>query len=259
VSIRPAKEEQTVHRFDDVELADHTKSSDRAPTADLDRPTQQALTHSTVAPLGLSGMSALQRAAGNAGVAGLVEEGAGDSVRSVVSSGSGRPLDDDTRVQMETGLGADFSSVRVHTGSEASRSAEAVAATAYTVGEDIVFRDGHFDPASDGGKRTLAHELTHVVQQRQGPVDGTPADGGIRVSDPGDTYERQAEASADAVMSRQADPSAPTVSREEVPEEEELQAQREEVPEEEELQAQREEEPEEELKAQSEEVPEEEE
>jgi hypothetical protein len=85
----------------------------------------------------------------------------------------------------------------------------------------------------------LAHELTHVVQQRQGPVDGTPADGGIRVSDPGDTYERQAEASADAVMSRQADPSAPTVSREEVPEEEELQAQREEEPEEE-LQAQRE-------------------
>ncbi len=55
----------------------------------------------------------------------------------------------------------------------------------------------------------LAHELTHVVQQRGGPVDGTPAPGGVRVSDPSDRFEREAVASADCAMSIQTPDAAP--------------------------------------------------
>ena len=74
-------------------------------------------------------------------------------------------------------------------------------AKAYTVGNEVVFNRGAYQPDSDAGRHTLAHELTHVVQQRSGPVDGTPTGDGVAVSDPGDRFEREAEASASAVMS----------------------------------------------------------
>ena len=57
----------------------------------------------------------------------------------------------------------------------------------------------------------MAHELTHVVQQRSGPVDGTSAPGGIKVSDPSDRFEREAAANAERAMATPADP-APGVS-----------------------------------------------
>jgi hypothetical protein len=68
----------------------------------------------------------------------------------------------------------------------------------------------------------LAHELTHVVQERAGAVDGTPAPGGIWVSDPSDRFEREAAAKAERVISTPvaASASAPAVQREEAPEEE---------------------------------------
>ena len=69
-------------------------------------------------------------------------------------------------------------------------------------GSDIVFKSGQFDTSSAVGQRTLAHELTHVVQQRSGPVDGTDAAGGIRVSDPADRFEQAAEATAAAIMAQ---------------------------------------------------------
>ncbi|MGH8905071.1 MAG: DUF4157 domain-containing protein [Egibacteraceae bacterium] len=96
--------------------------------------------------------------------------------------------------------GHDFSDVRVHTDGKASESARSVQAHAYTVGNDVVFQGGQYSPETDAGKRMLAHELTHVVQQRSGPLDGTPAPGGIQVSDHSDTFERAAERSADQVM-----------------------------------------------------------
>src|SRR5262249_30155596 len=65
----------------------------------------------------------------------------------------------------------------------------------------IVFQRDAFDPGSQSGATTLAHELTHVVQQRSGPVDGTPVTGGIRVSDPGDRFEREASVTAEKAMS----------------------------------------------------------
>lgn len=159
--------------------------------------------------LGPGGMLGLQRAVGNAGVGALVEEER-SPVLDVVGSGGGSPLDADTRADMETRLGHDFSDVRVHTDSRAHDSAKSVNAHAYTAGNNIVFQRDQYAPDTDAGKRTLAHELTHVVQQRSGPVDGTPADGGISVSDPSDRFEREAVANADHVMSQPAPAPAAT-------------------------------------------------
>ena len=142
----------------------------------------------------------LQKTAGNATVTAALEEEQPSMVKDVVNSGGGTPLAGETREFMESRLGADFGDVRVHTDSKASESARSVQAHAYTVGNDVVFQSGKYEPDSESGKRMLAHELTHVVQQRSGPVAGTPAPGGIQISNPSDTFERAAESSADRVM-----------------------------------------------------------
>jgi hypothetical protein len=165
--------------------------------------------------LGPAGLLGLQRAVGNAGVGAVVEEER-SPVHDVISSG-GSPLAADVREDMEGRFGQDFSDVRVHTGSAAHDSAKSVNAQAYTVGSNIVFQRDKYDPSSDTGKHMLAHELTHVVQQRSGPVDGTDTGGGVKVSDPSDRFERDAVANADRIM---AAPAAP-VQREEAPAEEE--------------------------------------
>lgn len=78
---------------------------------------------------------------------------------------SGQPLAADARVLMEQGFGRDFSQVRVHTDALAAQSAHAVNALAYTVGRHIVFGTGQYAPELPAGRRLLAHELAHVVQQ----------------------------------------------------------------------------------------------
>lgn len=94
--------------------------------------------------------------------------------RSVVSEGlldgigSGFTLDPITKNFMESRFGRDFSQVRVHADQRAAESAKAVDALAYTVGRDVVFGAGRYDVASSGGKKLLAHELAHVVQQGTG-------------------------------------------------------------------------------------------
>jgi hypothetical protein len=80
---------------------------------------------------------------------------------------SAAPLDPATRSEMEASFGYDFGPVRLHTGGGAARSAKSLYARAYTVGRDIVFGAGAYAPGTPGGKRLLAHELAHVVQQRQ--------------------------------------------------------------------------------------------
>lgn len=77
----------------------------------------------------------------------------------------GRPLDAGARAFMEPRFGQDFSRVRVHTNPQAAESARAVGAHAYTVGTHIAFGGGQYAPATTTGRRLLAHELTHVVQQ----------------------------------------------------------------------------------------------
>ncbi len=177
--------------------------------------------------LGPAGLLGLQRAVGNAGVGALVSEEERSPVLDVVGSGGGSPLDTDTRADMESRLGHDFGDVRVHTDSRAHDSARAVNAHAYTVGSNVVFQRDKYDPSSTEGKTMLAHELTHVVQQRSGPVDGTPTGGGVQVSDPSDRFEQEAAANADRAMSAPApatvSPAGPAVQRqadeEEQPEE----------------------------------------
>lgn len=81
---------------------------------------------------------------------------------------SGEPLDAATRAFFEPRFGHDFSRVRVHADMGAAESARAVDASAYTVGEHIVFDASQFDPGSHSGRKLLAHELTHTIQQRSG-------------------------------------------------------------------------------------------
>ena len=80
--------------------------------------------------------------------------------------GPGRPLDPTTRAEMEHGFGQDFGHVRVHTDARAAESARSVNALAYTTGRDVVFGAARYAPESADGRKLLAHELTHVVQQR---------------------------------------------------------------------------------------------
>lgn len=83
---------------------------------------------------------------------------------------------------MEQRFGHDFSRVRIHTSEHASASAHAVIALAYTVGRDVVFERGQYEPETDTGRRLLAHELTHVVQQREAPVlPASPVQAGEQV------------------------------------------------------------------------------
>ena len=79
---------------------------------------------------------------------------------------SGNPLDKQTKDYMEPRFGFDFRNVRIHNSSETtSKSAESINALAYTVGNDIVFKNGQYIPNTLGGNKLLAHELTHVIQQ----------------------------------------------------------------------------------------------
>jgi hypothetical protein len=159
---------------------------------------QRALERGRAGALDAGAVAHLQRAAGNAGVGSLLGGEAPDSpVLDVVGSGGGQPLDNRTRADMESSFGHDFGDVRVHTDGAASRSAEAVQAQAYTVGDDVVFRSGGYQPGTGSGRHLIAHELAHVVQQRSGPVDGTPTDDGLSLSDPSDSFEQAAEQTAE--------------------------------------------------------------
>jgi hypothetical protein len=93
-------------------------------------------------------------------------------VAATAAAAGGTPLPGASRAYFEPRFGHDFSRVRVHTGSEAAAGARAVRARAYTVGSHIVFGSGEYAPDSMSGKRLLAHELTHVVQQNTHGVEG---------------------------------------------------------------------------------------
>jgi hypothetical protein len=92
---------------------------------------------------------------------------ASDSVSNQIQStkGSGNVMPDATKSFMENRFGADFSNVKIHTGNYASQLSNQLNAQAFTVGKDIYFNDGKYQPQFSEGKRLLAHELTHVIQQ----------------------------------------------------------------------------------------------
>lgn len=111
-----------------------------------------------------------------------------------LARGGGRPLPDAVRGKMEAALGADFSAVRVHVGPQADR----IGAVAFTLGTDIYFAPGRYQPDTPQGQQLLGHELAHVVQQRQGRVRA-PTAGGIAV-----VQDRALEAEADRLGQRAA-------------------------------------------------------
>ncbi|RPI19303.1 MAG: DUF4157 domain-containing protein [Ignavibacteriae bacterium] len=88
-------------------------------------------------------------------------------VHDVLSSSSGKSLDSSTRSFFEPRFGYNFSNVKVHTGSEAAKSAQSINALAYTSGNNIVFGDRQYAPETNTGKKLIAHELTHVLQQNK--------------------------------------------------------------------------------------------
>jgi hypothetical protein len=130
--------------------------------------------------------------------------------------------------------------VRAHTSPEADDLSRELGAKAFTTGQDVFFREGAYDPGSTAGRELIAHELSHVVQQGTGQVQGG---GRMTVNAPGDVHEQRADASARAAtgagLQRQEElPEELVQAPEELPEEELVQAQEEEeeeVEEEEEL------------------------
>jgi Domain of unknown function (DUF4157) len=110
-------------------------------------------------------------------------------VRDVLRS-PGQPLDTTARGFFEPRFGHDFSQVRIHTDQRAAESARSVGADAYAVGRDLVFGDRQFSPRSVAGRKLLAHELAHVVQQTATPA---APNGRFAVSVPGDSSELEAD------------------------------------------------------------------
>ena len=133
------------------------------------------------------------------------DEFAPATVHDVLRS-SGSPLTGDTRAYFETRFGRDLSAVRVHTDGPAARSARDVNALAYTVGRDIVFAAGHFAPATQEGRRLLAHELTHVVQQGRAPARAHA--GGAARESPSAARGAPIRASLASTLQRAGDPAA---------------------------------------------------
>jgi Domain of unknown function (DUF4157) len=108
----------------------------------------------------------------------------------------GQPLDAQTRAFMEPRFGYDFSQVRVHTDPRAAESARAVDALAYTVDRNVVFGVGLYQPTTPTGRNLLAHELTHVIQQKD--QVGSPNTIEVGVAD--DSFEQEADQHAAAAV-----------------------------------------------------------
>jgi hypothetical protein len=108
--------------------------------------------------------SFIQRKGSSAGT--VASDAVGNKINS--SKGNGNNMDSHTQSFMQSRFGADFSDVKIHTGGEAIQMNRELNAKAFTVGNDIYFNEGQYNPSSGDGKHLLAHELTHTVQQGSG-------------------------------------------------------------------------------------------
>lgn len=133
----------------------------------------------------------LQRKTQGSGVGTRDSEDVPPIVNAVLNS-PGQPLNKDTRAFMEPRFGHDFSHVRIHTDGDSAESARAVNALAYTVGRDVVFGAGQFQPTTIAGRHLLAHELAHTIQQ-------SAVQGGLQAQLEISRPENAAEQEADAV------------------------------------------------------------
>jgi Domain of unknown function (DUF4157) len=156
-----------------------------------------------ISPVGLQRSCACGRHAGGGRCEGCRSEQAASQRPAVTStppivqaalSSPGQQMDAATRSDAEARFGRDFSRVRIHTDAKAAESARVVQALAYTVGSDVVFAADRYSPGTAAGRRLLAHELTHVLQQRR-----TAGLAGNGVGAQGDRLEQQAAEGAKAV------------------------------------------------------------
>jgi len=118
-------------------------------------------------------------------------------VTAALGAASGRSLGGETRAFMESRFGQPFGHVRVHTDETAAQAADAIGASAFTVGNSIWFGRGMYQPDAAGGLHLLAHELTHTVQQRGRASTAQPS---LRVGPTNDAAESTADRVADAVL-----------------------------------------------------------
>jgi hypothetical protein len=140
--------------------------------------------------------------AGNRAIQRLLDSGgrtaSNESVpgRIEAKRGGGESISPSARAATESTLKQDFSDVRIHRDAEADGMNRTLRAKAFTTGNDIFFKANAYDPASTEGQKLLAHELTHVFQQRSaGRVEN-------KISDPNDASEIEAHQIADAITSR---------------------------------------------------------
>ena len=150
-------------------------------------------------------LAGLQRQIGNRAVQRLLVQCRGegafdldDETTGRINSqrGGGQALDSGMQAQMSAATGQDFSGVKVHTDAESQSLSQQLEAKAFTTGQDIFFNEGTYQPGSSSGQELLAHELTHVVQQRSGAASGSAQGGGMTVNAPGDVFEQEADSVA---------------------------------------------------------------
>jgi hypothetical protein len=110
----------------------------------------------------------------------------------------GQSMDSGVRTQMESAFGADFSGVRVHNDAGADTLSQTLNARAFTTGQDIFFRQNEYNPGSSSGRELLAHELTHVAQQAGDEIQRK-----LKVGQPGDKYETEADRVAQMIMQQE--------------------------------------------------------
>ncbi len=172
------------------------RAAERA-ASHLDQPerARQFLSHPVLRLQRVCGNHYLQRAlAPSIGRDGLTEVSSEVGAAIDRARGGGQPLDSAVRSRLEPAFDADFSTVRAHTDREAHELSRSLGARAFTVGNDIFFGEGEFNPASSAGLHLLAHELTHVVQQA-----GHQMQRKLRVSQPSDASEQEADRIAERV------------------------------------------------------------
>jgi Domain of unknown function (DUF4157) len=116
-------------------------------------------------------------------------------IEQAANNGSGQTLDPALRATLEPQFGHSFADVRVFSDAQADRMARNVNARAFTVGQDVFFRAGEYNPNSSQGQHLLAHELTHTIQQR-----GASLGGNLEISQPSDVGEREADTAAHDVL-----------------------------------------------------------
>jgi hypothetical protein len=142
------------------------------------------------ATVGNAAFSALARDAAGVLPGGAVHPDVEDAIAR--TRGGGSALDSGVRDRLAPELGDSLADVRVHSDDRADELSRSVSARAFATGSDVYFARGEYRPGTRDGDHLLAHELTHVVQQR-----GASLTGPLSVSEPGDAFEVEADSIAD--------------------------------------------------------------